>query len=75
MEFGRAVDHFFRERTGRNDLQAIFAGVINGQTEDVQLFLTSKKLNGTVFMDETNDVTLQVGSRSINIDCQSEITF
>jgi hypothetical protein len=52
----------------------LFAGVVNGKTEDVQLFLTSKdrkSLKGTIFMDELYDMTMSVGSREINFNCES----
>lgn len=69
------IEETIQNEKGYQQQKVIFAGVVNGQTEDVQWFLSSKKLNGTVFMDETNDVTLIVGERSLALDCQSEVTF
>lgn len=69
------IEETIQSDKGYQQQKVIFAGVVKGQTEDVQWFLSSKKLNGTIFLDETNDVTLSVGERSLNLDCQSEVTF
>ncbi len=51
----------------------LFAGVVEGVTEDVQWFLNSKdkeSFSGTVFMDELYDLTLNVKGRSLSITCE-----
>ena len=49
----------------------LFAGVVNGTTEDVQWFLKSKDRKsfvGTVYMDEA-EFTMSVGEREIRFAC------
>ena len=54
--------------------KTLFAGVVEGETEDVQLFLNSTegpKLSGTIYFDEST-FTLKVGRRNITFSCDEE---
>ena len=62
-----------RNSRGFQDEALLFAGIVNGSTEDVQWFLESKdkkSLKGIIFMDELYDVNIRVGSRKINFNCE-----
>jgi hypothetical protein len=62
-----------RNARGFQDEALLFAGIVNGSTEDVQWFLESKdkkSLKGIIFMDELYDVNIRVGSRKINFNCE-----
>ncbi len=69
------IEETVKNAKGYEEQNVLFAGVIKTQSEDVQLFLLSKKVSGTIFMDETNDVNIKVNGRDISLDCQSEVKF
>ncbi len=68
---GEKMEYLVVVREGAHE---IFAGKVDAEAEDVQLFLRSragqKRLVGTIYMDELDQTSIHVDGEVMNFDCR-----